>query len=84
MQLTDDTRMTHGIHKGLLMKDVPAGVSAEFPRDETVTGLTEYVADNHEILILEAKKGRTAAIAKKNGTAISEAASFKPDHESRI
>lgn len=56
MQLTDDTRMTHGIHKGLLMKDVPAAYLLSLPRDETVTGLTEYVADNHEILILEAKR----------------------------
>jgi len=48
--------MTHGIHKGMLMKDVPAAYLLNLTADKTITGLTEYVADNHEILILEAKR----------------------------
>jgi hypothetical protein len=54
--MTDDTRMTHGIHKGSRMKDVPAAYLLRLSRNVTGVGLTEYVADNHEILILEARR----------------------------
>jgi len=54
--MTDDTRMTHGIHKGTRMKDVPAAYLLRLSRDVTSAGLTEYVSDNHEILKLEARR----------------------------
>ena len=54
--MTDDTRMTHGIHKGTRMKDVPAAYLLRLSRDVTTVGLTKYVADNHEVLKLEAKR----------------------------
>ena len=56
MQMTDDTRMTLGIHRGMRMKDVPAAYLLRLSRDVTIVGLTKYVADNHEVLKLEARR----------------------------
>ena len=54
--MTDDTRMTLGIHRGTRMKDVPAAYLLRLSRDVTSVGLTEYVVDNHELLKLEARR----------------------------
>ena len=56
LQMTDDTRMTDGIHKGTRMIDVPAAYLLRLSRDVTIVGLTKYVADNHEVLKLEARR----------------------------
>jgi len=54
--MTDDTRMTDGIHKGTRMKDVPAAYLLHLSKDMANVGLTKYVADNHEVLKLEARR----------------------------
>ena len=56
LPMTDDTRMTHGIHKGTRMKDVPAAYLLHLSRDVFTAGLTKYVVDNHEVLKLEARR----------------------------
>jgi hypothetical protein len=54
--MTDYTRMTDGIHKGTRMKDVPAAYLLHLSKDAANVGLTKYVADNHEVLKLEARR----------------------------
>jgi len=56
LPMTDDTRMTHGIHKGTRMKDVPAAYLLHLSKDMANVGLTKYVADNHEVLKVEARR----------------------------
>jgi hypothetical protein len=38
------------------MKDVPAAYLLRLSRDVAIVGLTKYVADNHEVLKLEARR----------------------------
>ena len=66
LQMTDDTRMTHGIHKGMRMKDVPAAYLLRLSRDVSSAGLLQYVADNHEILKLEARREGRLQYKKRN------------------
>ncbi len=54
--MTDNTRMTGGIHKGTRMKDIPAAYLLHLSKDVATVGLTKYVADNHEVLKLEARR----------------------------
>ncbi len=54
--MTDNTRMVDGIHKGMRMKDVPASYLLHLPKEIATAGLAKYVADNHELLKLEAKR----------------------------
>ena len=54
--MTDNTRMTDGIYKGTRMKDVPAAYLLHRSKDMANVGLTKYVADNHEVLKLEARR----------------------------
>jgi len=56
LPMTDNTRMTDGIHKGTRMKDVPAAYLLHRSKDMANVGLTKYVADNHEVLKLEARR----------------------------
>ena len=48
--------MTLGTHRGTRMKDVPAAYLLRLSRDVAIVGLTKYVADNHEVLKLEARR----------------------------
>ncbi len=54
--MTDNTRMTDGIYKGTRMKDVPAAYLLHLSKDVAIFGLTKYVADNREVLKLEARR----------------------------
>ncbi|GEM_PF-2511515 len=54
--MTDNTRMTRGIHKGMRMKDVPAAYLLHLSKDMATAGFRKYVADNKEVLKLEAKR----------------------------
>jgi hypothetical protein len=48
--------MTDGIHKGIRMRDVPAAYLLHLPKDLVTAKLKEYVADNLDVLKLEAKR----------------------------
>jgi len=48
--------MTDGIHKGARMKDVPAAYLLHLPKDVVTSTLKKYVADNQEVLKLEARR----------------------------
>ena len=54
--MTDNTRMTHGIHKGTRMKDVPAAYLLHLPKGVENEKLKKYVIDNQEVLKLEARR----------------------------
>ncbi len=54
--MTDNTRMTDGIHKGMRMKDVPAVYLLHLSKTMITVGLTKYVADNLAVLKLEARR----------------------------
>ena len=54
--MTDNTRMTDGIHKGIRMKDVPATYLLHLPKNLVTARLKKYVAENREVLKLEAKR----------------------------
>ena len=54
--MTDNTRMTDGIHKGVRMKDVPAAYLLHLSKTMTTGGITKYVADNRAVLKLEARR----------------------------
>lgn len=65
LHMTDDTRMTHGIHKGTRMKDVPAAYLLRLSKDAATVGLTKYVADNHDVLKLEARRDGSLLYRKR-------------------
>ena len=48
--------MTDGIHKGTRMKDIPAAYLLHLSKDVLTERLKKYVADNHEVLKLEARR----------------------------
>ena len=54
--MTDNTRMADGIYKGTRIKDVPAAYLLHLSKNMANVGLTKYVADNHEVLKLEARR----------------------------
>jgi hypothetical protein len=54
--MTDNTHMTNGIHKGTRMKDVPAAYLLHLSKDMLTASLKRYVADNQEVLKLEARR----------------------------
>jgi len=54
--MTDNTRMIDGIYKGTRMKDVPAAYLLHLPKESVSVRLAEYVAKNHEVLKLEARR----------------------------
>jgi hypothetical protein len=54
--MTDNTRMTDGIHRGTRMKDVPAVYLLHLSKDIVTARLKKYVADNLEVLKLEARR----------------------------
>ena len=54
--MTDNTRMADGIHKGTRMKAVPAAYLLHLPIDVVTARLKKYVADNLEVLKLEARR----------------------------
>jgi hypothetical protein len=54
--MTDNTRMTDGIHKGTRMKAVPAAYLLHLPTGVVTVRLQKYVADNLEVLKSEAKR----------------------------
>jgi hypothetical protein len=48
--------MTYGIHKGIRMRDVPAAYLLHLPKYVVTTRLNKYVADNLDVLKLEARR----------------------------
>ncbi|MGA7159715.1 MAG: hypothetical protein WBZ48_01855 [Bacteroidota bacterium] len=54
--MTDNTRLTNGIYKGTRMKNVPAAYLLHLSKDMAIVGLTKYIADNREVLKLEARR----------------------------
>jgi hypothetical protein len=54
--MTDDTRMTGGIHKGTRMKAVPAAYLLHLPIGVVTANLKKYIADNLEVLKSEARR----------------------------
>lgn len=54
--MTDNTRMADGIHKGMRMKDIPAAYLLHLPKEVATARVTKYVADNHKVLKLEARR----------------------------
>jgi hypothetical protein len=56
LPMTDNTRMTDGIHKGSRMKDVPAAYLLHVPKDSVSASLKKYVVDNQAVLKLEARR----------------------------
>ena len=54
--MTDNTHMTNGIHKGTRMKDVPAAYLLHLPKEMVTASLRRYLADNQEVLKLEARR----------------------------
>ena len=54
--MTDNTRMTYGIHKGIRMRDVPAVYLLHLRKGVVTATVNKYVADNLEVLKLEARR----------------------------
>jgi hypothetical protein len=54
--MTDNTRMTDGIHKGIRMRDVPAAYLLHLPKDVVTARVNKYVVDNLHVLKLEARR----------------------------
>ena len=54
--MTDNTHMTNGIHKGTRMRAVPAAYPLHPPKNMVTANLKRYVADNQEVLKLEARR----------------------------
>lgn len=48
--------MAEGIHKGTRMKAVPAAYLLHLPKDMVTARLEKYVANNLEVLKLEARR----------------------------
>lgn len=56
LKMTDNTRMTEGVHKGVRMKAVPASYLLHLPKNVVTEALKKYVADNQKVLRLEARR----------------------------
>jgi uncharacterized protein (DUF3820 family) len=56
--MTDNTRMTHGIYEGTKIASVPAAYLLHLRKDVEDPMLKQYVAENLDVLKLEAKRDR--------------------------
>ena len=56
--MTDSTRMTDGIHKGIRMLSVPAAYLLNLPKDVVNPELKKCVHDNLAVLKLEVRRDR--------------------------